>query len=104
VTKAPQRHLVGASGFKKITTQSLPKSNAELQLGVGGQLLLIQKIVGIGIQQAVTQDRGSQLALFAEHGLQSAGGPCVPAGLHNIGHAERRVKLPGPGCQLLSCR
>src|ERR1022692_3348083 len=74
----PQRSLTSALSQDVPAIQPLPKAFAESTLLLGTYVRSIQIIVGIRIQQAVSQNRRRQFHALTEQRLKSARGPRIP--------------------------
>src|SRR6185312_10482574 len=81
---------------KHLTLQQASEPLAEPELFLGCYPLVIQVVIAIRIQQAVSNNRGCNPDLRAKQRLQSTGGPGISASLNNIGHTQRFIESPSP--------
>ena len=78
--------------WKALAAQALAEPRTEEVLGLSGCVAAIEIVVGVGVQEAVSDDGRRDVRGFAEQRLQPVDGPGVAAGLNNLGDGECGVE------------
>jgi hypothetical protein len=80
---------------KMLAAQAPAESRTEKTLGGRGRIATVKIVVGIGVKEAIANDRRRDVRGLVEEGLQAVGGPGVPASLNDLRHGEGSVEMAG---------
>src|ERR1039458_1055050 len=76
-----------------LAAQTPAESRTEEALGGRGRIATVEIVVGIGVKEAIADDRRRHVRGLVEEGLEAVGGPGVPAGLNDLRHGEGSVEM-----------
>jgi hypothetical protein len=91
--QSPDGCFVRIADGRMLAAQALAESRTEEALGGRGRIATVEIVVGIGVKEAVANDRRRDARSLAEEGLQAIGGPGVPTGLNDLRHGEGSVEM-----------
>lgn len=93
--QSPDGCFVRTADGKMLAAQAPAESRTKEALGGRGCIATIEIVVGIGVKEAIANDRRRYARGLAEEGLQAVGGPGVPASLNDLRHGENSVEMAG---------
>jgi hypothetical protein len=91
--QSPDGCFVRIADRNMLAAQALAESRTEEALGGRGRIAAVEIVVGIGVKEAIANDRRRHLRGLVEEGLEAVGGPGVPASLNDLRHGEASVEV-----------
>src|SRR5580692_5833026 len=96
----PDGCFMCVSGCETDAAKTQAKALAEAKLVRRGQSGMIEVVIAVGVKKAVGKNRLCQFDGPAKERLQAATGPCVAAGLDDVGIGKGRIKTARPAREL----
>ena len=96
----PDSGLMIALSSKRAAARPMAKTPAKAALRFGGYLIVVEIVVSIWIQKAVSKDGWRDTGGLAEQRLQCVSGPGIAAGLHDLRSAEAGIEAAGPAGEI----
>ena len=86
--QSPDGCFVCIANGKMLAAQAPAESRTEEALGGRGRVATVEIVVGIGVKEAIANDRRRDVRGLVEEGLEAVGGPGVTASLNDFRHGE----------------